>query len=294
MEPVPRPPPESPPESPSELPSELPSEPPRAGLYGKLPARGDFVTFGLPRSFVEPWDGWLQTAVAASRDRLGADWLACYLTAPVWRFALAPGACGPMAAAGVLIPSVDAVNRHFPLAVCALLPGYEAPVDIATADANWFRQCEECALACLDPAPDMAELEQRIAAVTWTASPASPPLAAEVTAKDAADEGSWFDVTPDLVEGALSPAACLGVLKSLLSRRYGRHGLWWTTGSDRVAPSVVVTPDLPAPALFAAFLGGSALEPTGTGCGGQGDVAEAAVQADHAAGSRAGSGGAPT
>ena len=34
-----------------------------SGFWGKLPARGDFVRAGLPRSFVEPWDAWLQSAL---------------------------------------------------------------------------------------------------------------------------------------------------------------------------------------------------------------------------------------
>ena len=50
------------------MPAEIVSaatEPP--GLYGKLPARGDFVTRRLDRGFVEAWDDWLQQAILASR-----------------------------------------------------------------------------------------------------------------------------------------------------------------------------------------------------------------------------------
>lgn len=90
------------------------------GLFGKLPARGDFVRVGLPGQFVTPWDAWLQDVVAGSRDRLGAVWLDAWLEAPVWRFALAPGLCGPQAALGVLLPSVDRVGRYFPLTLAAL------------------------------------------------------------------------------------------------------------------------------------------------------------------------------
>ena len=41
----------------------------RTGLFGKLPAHGDFVRRHLPRSFVTPWDEWLwATRDGATRD----------------------------------------------------------------------------------------------------------------------------------------------------------------------------------------------------------------------------------
>ena len=32
------------------------------GFYGKTPRHGDFIKRRLPRSFVDPWDDWLQRA----------------------------------------------------------------------------------------------------------------------------------------------------------------------------------------------------------------------------------------
>src|SRR5215207_605767 len=90
------------------------------GFCGKLPARGDFVAVGLPRRFVEPWHDWMQRALAASRDRLGDDWVAAWNEAPIWRFALSAGICGPEAAVGLWMPSVDRIGRHFTLTFAAL------------------------------------------------------------------------------------------------------------------------------------------------------------------------------
>ena len=42
------------------------------GFYGKLAGRGDFVSRGLPNTFVEPWDAWLASGMRASQDELGA------------------------------------------------------------------------------------------------------------------------------------------------------------------------------------------------------------------------------
>ncbi|HLD66572.1 MAG TPA: type VI secretion system-associated protein TagF, partial [Pseudomonas sp.] len=60
-----------------------------AGFYGKLAGRGDFVSRGLPQSFIEPWDAWLAAGLAASQAELGAGWLEAYLVSPLWRFAVA-------------------------------------------------------------------------------------------------------------------------------------------------------------------------------------------------------------
>ncbi len=44
-----------------------------AGLFGKLPAKRDFVAVNAPRRFLETWEPWLQSSVATSKqtDRNG-------------------------------------------------------------------------------------------------------------------------------------------------------------------------------------------------------------------------------
>lgn len=113
----------------------------RTGLFGKLPAHGDFVRRVLPRSFVTPWDAWLSEGIAAARARLGEDWEASWEGAPAWRFRLAPGACGPDAAFGVIVTSADTVGRHFPLTLAAVLPFAGLP-----PPAEWYDALEAAAL----------------------------------------------------------------------------------------------------------------------------------------------------
>lgn len=237
---------------------------PRAGLYGKLPARADFVTFGLPRAFVEPWDTWLQAAIHASRERLGDDWLDCYLSAPVWRFALDPGLCGPMAAAGIIIPSVDAANRHFPLTLVRLVPAPASALVLATSASRWFAAGEACVLACLDAGLDLDRLRVRLDEVADTlsgtgggAGVATPSVAAGPSPPIGADAGAtWVTVAPATVETALSPASCVVLLDALRCRQ-GAGALWWSTGSERVPAAVAMTTGLPEPESFAAFLADS-------------------------------------
>ena len=70
------------------------------GFYGKLPTHGDFISRNLPRTFIDPWDNWLQTAISASHEQLGEQWLNYFLVAPVWKFILSDGTCGEYGSRG--------------------------------------------------------------------------------------------------------------------------------------------------------------------------------------------------
>jgi type VI secretion system protein ImpM len=115
---------------------------PVRGFFGKLPSRWDFVSHGLPRSFTDPWAGWLQSCLPESRRQLGADWPICWLEAPVWRFALAPGLCGPEAVLGIWVPSVDRNGRDFPLTVASLAA---EPARLLDDGAEWLDLAEDAA-----------------------------------------------------------------------------------------------------------------------------------------------------
>jgi len=119
------------------------SRPAKIGFHGKIPARGDFVQSGLPRSFVDPWDGWMRRMIAASRAALGQGWVPAWLDTPVWRFALSSGLCGPDAVIGLWMPSVDSVGRYFPLTIAVVT----APSDSGglISEAAGFLVAAECA-----------------------------------------------------------------------------------------------------------------------------------------------------
>ena len=85
-----------------------------AGLFGKLPAKRDFIAANAPRRFLEVWEPWLQASVATSRQMLGAGWGETYNRAPIWRFWLGADFCGE-AMIGAFMASIDGVGRSFPL-----------------------------------------------------------------------------------------------------------------------------------------------------------------------------------
>ena len=186
----------------------------RVGFCGKLPARGDFVASGLPRRFVEPWHDWLQCVLAASRQALGDDWLPAWLAAPVWRFALAPGVCGPDAAVGLWLPSVDRVGRYFPLTLAALAP--ERPAGALPRELGGFLAAAEG--AGRDALAEDLTPEALAARVADAA--ARPAVGNEDAAAGWPEAGS----------------------------------LWWSDGSERVPAGSFALAALPDATRFAAML----------------------------------------
>jgi type VI secretion system protein ImpM len=152
------------------------------GFYGKLPSEGDFLSRRLPWEFTSAWDDWLQQGLQASRASLGPRWLALYLSAPVWRFQLAAGICGPQAWRGLFFSSVDRVGRYFPLTLAvADAPGGAPAVATLTGAAESWLACEDRALAALDPKLALDEFDRDVQSLTLppaAAGEASAPAAA--------------------------------------------------------------------------------------------------------------------
>ncbi len=221
------------------------------GFYGKLCAKGDFVSRRLPSSFVGPWDAWLQAVLSESRQRLGEDWLPASMTAPIWRFVLSSGLCGAEVVTGVLMPSVDRVGRHFPLALVALLGPRANPWEVFLSGAGWFGRLDELALTSLDDNFDFDGFDDLVAG-------SGPPVASDTgpgaTLGEAPLGGNRWRF-PVEVEGSGEAAGSTAV-HYILSAAMSRYSLWWGAGSDRVAPSLLVCEGLPTGENFAAFLDG--------------------------------------
>ena len=216
----------------------------RLGFFGKLPARGDFVTRRLARDFTDPWDGWLQDAIAMSSQQLGADWLETYLTAPIWRFLLSQDVCGTAPMVGVIMPSVDRVGRYFPLTLAVPVADTPTPAKAMLTSAAWFDAVEQLALSALDDDADLDRIDEQAEAI-------APPSAAPP------DGASWHSdraVSVELGEGGSDAAA--GAIDGLLGLLASRYTLWWTSGSDRFKPSLVFAEGLPSVERFAALLDG--------------------------------------
>ena len=217
------------------------------GFFGKVPTHGDFVARRLPPGPQAMWDAWLQAALLGSREQLGRMWLETYLTSPVWRFALAGGVIDGGAWAGVLMPSVDRVGRQFPLTVIAPVADGAGLLDWLALGKPWYDGIEALALSALDEGFSLEAFDASLLA-----------LAPDLTNMPAVqgEHGA---------AGYRLPLAGLDELPAALPQLLGAalHGqsVWWTDGSEAVAPCARLCRGLPAPAVFGAMLGGAGERP---------------------------------
>lgn len=221
-----------------------------SGFYGKVPSLGDFVTRRLPTELIAPWDQWLQESLAASRTQLGDGWLDRYLTSPLWRFVLSPGVAGQTVWTGVLMPSVDRVGRYFPLTLACPLPAGTNPMAVLGA-AHWFDQAEDLALSALGEPFSLESFDAQVLALgaPQVAAPPTGPRAPESPGRPNAWHLSAATVA-DL------PGACTTLLAQAFEVVFLGYSLWWTQGSDAVAPSLLACQGLPPADGFTALLNG--------------------------------------
>ena len=224
--------------------------PSAVGFYGKLPALGDFVTRRLGREFVAPWDDWLQVAMASSRADLGDAWLDSYLGSPLWRFVLSSGVVGERVWTGVLMPSMDRVRRCFPLTLTVALPSTTNPFAIGTAQ-QWFETAEDLLLSVLEEEQFVLdEFDARVAELQL------PPLESQIAAGHARLRPDGAGLRLGLGASGDPGEAMLVLADGMARRCHGSYSLWWSTGSERVEPSLLACEGLPSATGFGAMLAG--------------------------------------
>lgn len=188
------------------------------GFFGKLPGYGDFLTRGLPPSFIRPWDAWLGVGLANVEQRLGRNWAERFAEDPPLRFALAPGTCGPLPWIGVLVPSHDRVGRWYPLTVAASPENRPRWRDCIGDDGTWAQALETVARAGARGGLDQAALERSIPEL-YSVSDDGPEVASVLPTGlrclALEDDRELRDLSAALAGDDLSPLA-------------GPLSLWWT------------------------------------------------------------------
>jgi type VI secretion system protein ImpM len=216
----------------------------QCGIFGKLPAKRDFVSYNIPRPFLNGWESWLQAAIADSRHAMGDNWVHVFLTQPIWRFWCGPGVFG-QAAAGAIMPSVDGVGRYFPLSICAVETDNEwpAPPDASEEDA-WYRACEN---ALLEQLQDGAEFEaNRVLQSVGLPTGFSPKLNRH--------EQVSIQIWPEDAETLHSAFVKLSD-SDRMNLSYHR-GIWWTAGGDNNPAQLITTHGPIQPSLWTTFMTG--------------------------------------
>ena len=203
------------------------------GWFGKVPMLGDFAHRRLPLGVVTACDAWLSQGVAASRLALGDAWQGTYLNAPLWCFAWAPQVVDSQSWTGVLMPSVDAAGRYFPLLVMAASDTVPMPSHTL---AQWYDAVAACALETLGGRTTLAAFESSLAEV-------ENPMPSSTASSEAQDTLRQ------------SPDATIAALRTLATPLQG-HSAWWRLSHGDAAPPPLVHRGLPGADRFVALLQG--------------------------------------
>jgi type VI secretion system protein ImpM len=219
------------------------------GWYGKLSSLGDFAQRRLPVPWVQACDAWLSSALQGSRHALGERWLEVYLTAPVMRFAWAPGVVDSFWWFGLLMPSCDSVGRYFPLMIAH--PRMKPPEDRIALDhlELWYEHLAEAAVLTLqesDASVDTLEAALR-EAPPWPTPGRAPALAAQRGV-----QGEHLR----LVRGAPLSHWLHGLAAQALASRLHGCTLWWRVRDSEGEDGVDLIQGLPDGAAFASLLAG--------------------------------------
>jgi type VI secretion system protein ImpM len=189
-------------------------------VYGKHPAKGDFVESGLPAALKPVVEGWLDAVLAETRHALGDAWERAWPAAPALRFWLGEAIWGEPVC-GVLMTSADRVGRRFPLVIFA--SGAEAaalPAPAIAPDQDWYDGIEAHLRAALQK--DLALPADLLDGVTPPAPNPETPAAGPV---------DFWAVRPGSgVAGLLADIALTDHRRAAMGRSY-----WWVSGQDPVA-----------------------------------------------------------
>jgi len=218
------------------------------GIFGKLPAHGDFIQRNLPSDFVSVWDEWLQHYIAGSQEQIGENWLDIYLTSPIWRFMLSDGAADSSSWVGIMLPSVDKIGRYFPLSIVTQIPPHLSALEFLLSNNNWLINIEELAIQALDgdlTADDLIEEISKIAIIHNTT----------YMKQNALENSDPVVINMDFEEQAPTSVSDY-LLDAILLKSVSSYSAWTTQGSEHVSPGLFLTRGLPPINGIAGMLNG--------------------------------------
>lgn len=216
------------------------------GIYGKIPAHGDFIERNLPTQFVAQWDEWLQRCIVDSRESLQQNWLDIYLTSPVWRFATSTGVIDTSVWAGIVVPSVDSVGRYFPLTIALKLPATINPFGMQTKAAKWYEELTDTAIDTLQNSLNADQLVERLSQLT-------PMYATEASELNTRCEKKYLLATnTDADLNDIHSTA----LHFLTLKNYLSYSCWWCHGSNLMKPTLLIQKHLPSSEQYRTLLTG--------------------------------------
>jgi len=216
-------------------------------LYGKYPAKRDFVAFNLPTVFLSRLEAWLQSGIAISRERLGSAWHDYYVIHPIWNFRVGADILGADTV-GSIMPSVDAVGRFFPLVLLAHAQSGKCYPPAFAIPIGWFSNVHQRLLSALSEqdVPEPVELLRDL----------DEPLSEPIAKAAIREIRGVFCMTID-------PANITADLERFCEEERlvatKNQAMFWTSGGQFVVPQVLVTVGMPSPEIYTRMMSGQAL-----------------------------------
>lgn len=207
------------------------------GVFGKLPAHGDFVQRNLPAGFINVWDEWLQYFVSGTKEQLTDDWLDIYLTSPLWRFVLSEGVIDGNNWAGIMIPSVDRVGRYYPFSIVKKLPESVNPFEFIQQQSSWFADIEALALDALDGEILLDDLVDTLETMKVDHH-------SDYSRSAFNFESDGFQLDMEFEEQSSTTVYPL-LLDATMKKLFQSFSVWHTTGSNFVKPCVFTSQGMP-------------------------------------------------
>jgi type VI secretion system protein ImpM len=210
----------------------------RCGLFGKLPAKRDFVAVAAPRAFLRLLEPWLERGLAETRKHLPPEeWARAFGSAPTWRFWLSEEICHKTVL-GAMVPSMDACGRLFPLTLFGVAEARESiSPPCLDPHGEWFDRAEAFLAARVDPSTAYEATPQALDTLAALRDPGAPARAEERRADDEA------------LRERIAHLVAERKMEGLASRT-----IWWTMALDVPEPLVRIAAEMPDPAAFAEML----------------------------------------
>lgn len=140
----------------------------KIGVYGKLPAHPDFVSEAVSSDISNELYDWAQQVIYRTSGQMSeTDWLSAYLVSPIWRMCVPPNAERKHSWIGMMMPSVDAVGRYFPLFMLFEIDPKHICVEWLFKEADpLFAIMEEVGLKALQKRLALSDVMQALSAQT--------------------------------------------------------------------------------------------------------------------------------
>ena len=223
------------------------------GYFGKLPSHGDFINRYLPNTFINPWDHWLQESMVACKESLPENWIATYMTMPVYHFALSPGVCGETAWTGILMPSRDYSGRLFPFTMAVPISAKQtSATQIPQTHDKWIRKLQTIALTTLRPDFTQERLTNAFDQAIRQLQNSCPDIVTDpsevtkgVLESQTQNQFAWHTN----LNGSHATQGIADALDATLKEYSFAYSLWWTSENT----DLMLTQGIPKPSMMPAL-----------------------------------------